>query len=107
MSPEEITISHPGYDARAQQTLRSLWSDDDFADVTLATADDQQIKAHKAILSSASPFFRNILLKHPHQSPLIYLGNMQSGQLEQVLRFIWFSISQVFQGSEVCLLWRV
>ena len=107
MSPEEITISNPGFEARAQQTLRSLWSDDDFADVTLATADDQQIKAHKAILSSASPFFRNILLKNPHQSPLIYLGNMQSGQLEQVLRFISFSISQVFQGSEVCLLWRV
>ena len=96
MSLEDITIAHPGFEARAQQTLRSLWSDDDFADVTLATADDQQIKAHKAILSSASPFFRNILLKNPHQSPLIYLGNMQSGQLEQVLGFIWFSIFSNF-----------
>ena len=84
MATADITISYPGFQAQAQETVRSLWTDEDFADVTLASADDKQMKAHKAVLSSCSPFFRNILLKNPHQSPLLYLGNLHSFQLEQV-----------------------
>ena len=84
MATADITISYPGFQAQAQQTVRSLWTDEDFADVTLASADDKQMKAHKAVLSSCSPFFRNILLKNPHQSPLLYLGNLHSSQLQQV-----------------------
>ena len=84
MATGDITISHPGFQVQAQQTVRSLWTDEDFADVTLASADDKQMRAHKAILSSCSPFFRNILLKNPHQSPLLYLGNLHSSQLQQV-----------------------
>ena len=84
MSTADITISHPGFQTQAQDTVRSLWKDDDFADVTLASVDDKQVKAHKAVLSSCSPFFKNILLKNPHQSPLLYLGNLHSSQLKQV-----------------------
>ena len=84
MARADITISHPGFQVQAQQTVRSLWTDEDFADVTLASADDKQMKAHKAILSFSSPFFRNILLKNPHPSPLLYLGNLHSSQLQQV-----------------------
>ena len=84
MSTADITISHPGFQTQAQNTVRSLWKDEDFADVPLASVDDKQVKAHKAVLSSCSPFFKNILLKNPHQSPLLYLGNLHSSQLKQV-----------------------
>ena len=84
MSTADITISHPGFQTQAQNTVRSLWKDEDFADVTLASVDDKQVKAHKAVLSSCSPFFKNILLKNPHQSPLLYLANLHSSQLKQV-----------------------
>ena len=85
MSTADITISHPGFQTQAQNTVRSLWKDEDFADVPLASVDDKQVKAHKAVLSSCSPFFKNILLKNPHQSPLLYLSNLHSSQLKQVL----------------------
>ena len=84
MSTADITISHPGFQTQAQNTVRSLWKDEDFADVPLASVDDKQVKAHKAVLSSCSPFFKNILLKNPHQSPLLYLANLHSSQLKQV-----------------------
>ena len=41
MATADITISYPGFQAQAQQTVRSLWTDEDFADVTLASADDK------------------------------------------------------------------
>ena len=42
----------------APNTFHQLWNDKGFLDVTLASSDDQQIKVHKAILSSSSSFFK-------------------------------------------------
>ena len=47
--------------------------DKDFFDVTLAW-DDEQIHAHKVILSACSPFFRNILRRNLHQNPILFAG---------------------------------
>ena len=73
----------------APNTFKQLWGDQDFADVTLATADDRQIKAHKVIISSCSPFFRNILVRNPHANPLIYLKGVSHEHLESALKFIY------------------
>ena len=69
--------------------------DQNFTDVTLATVDDQQIKAHKVILSALSPVFRNILLRNPHQNPLIYLMDVQYYDLKLLLQYIYHGECQV------------
>ena len=51
--------------------LNSLWKNENFLDVTIA-CDDDQIDAHKVILSASSPFFQNILNRNPHSHPLLY-----------------------------------
>jgi predicted RNA-binding Zn-ribbon protein involved in translation (DUF1610 family) len=79
----------------APNTFKQLWGDRDFTDVTLATADDQQVKVHKVIISSCSQFFRNLLSKHPHPSPLIYLKGVGYKELERVLRFIYLGQCEV------------
>jgi hypothetical protein len=73
----------------ALNTFKELWGDQDFADVTLATADDRQIKAHKVIISSCSPFFRNILVQNTHANPLLYLKGVSPDHLENVLKLIY------------------
>ena len=60
------------FETNAFNTIKQLWKDEVFADVTLATVDNKQIRAHKVILSSNCSFFRNLLLNNPHQNPLIY-----------------------------------
>ena len=42
----------------------SCLSDDDLTDVTLASYDDLQKKAHKIILLAPSTFFRNLLINN-------------------------------------------
>merc|ERR1719220_247836 len=59
-----------------------------FFDVTLA-CDDEQIQAHKVILSACSPFFRNILRRNPHQHPLLYLKGVKYKELLSVLNFMY------------------
>ena len=70
---ETVILSSTDLATSAPQILRHLWTDKDFTDVTLATADNQQITVHKAILSACSPFFRHLLVTNPHPKPLLYL----------------------------------
>ena len=97
-------LSWAQFDTNAPNTFRQLWNDQDFADVTLATVDHQQIKAHKVILSSCSQFFRNILLKNPHPNPLLYLKDIKHKELELVMKFIYLGQCEVGQYDLECFL---
>ena len=71
------------FENNISSTLRELRNDKDFFDVTLA-CDDEQIQAHKVILSASSPFFKSILRRNPHQHPLLYpnvLNSMYHGEV--------------------------
>ena len=80
--------------------LSKLWSDNYFVDVTLATADNKQINAHKVILGSASTFFQEVLLKNQHRNPLIYLKDVKYAELALVLEFIYLGQCEV-KSSEL------
>ena len=95
MADFKMTLNSNYFESNALNTIRQLWNDQDFSDVTLATVDNQQIKAHKFILSSNSPFFRNILLNNPHQHPLLYLKGIRHRELEMVMQFIYLDECQV------------
>ena len=74
-----------------------LRDDKEFADVTLACEDGQQIEAHKVILAASSPVFEKILGEtklHPH--PLVYLRGFQLQDLEPILDFLYFGEANVF-----------
>ena len=89
MEDEKMFFTLNDFSANVPNTFRQFWNDKDFTDVTLATEDDQQISAHKVILSSFSQFFTNILIKNQHQNPLIYLKGIRYAELEMVLKFIY------------------
>ena len=78
--------------------LRSLWESGEFLDVTLV-CDDGQVEAHKVILSSASPFLREILQRNPHSHPLLYMRGTSKKDIESVLLFIYSGETQVSQDE--------
>jgi hypothetical protein len=69
-------------------TLKSLWENEDFLDLTIA-CDDDQISVHKVILSAASPFFLTILKRNPHSHPLLYLRGTKKKDIMSLLDFIY------------------
>ena len=89
MSNNLLALVWNQFQVNAPHTFLQLWNNQDFTDVTLATVDDQQIRAHKVILSSGSLFFQNIFLKHPHQNPLLYLKDVRYKDLELIIEFIY------------------
>jgi len=93
---EKFCLRWNDFESNISTAFRELRDDKDFFDVTLA-CDDEQIQAHKVILSACSPFFRNVLRRNPHQHPLLYLKNVKYSDLQSVLNFMYHGEVNVAQ----------
>jgi len=96
MSSEKFCLRWNDFESNISVAFRELRDDKDFFDVTLA-CDDEQIQAHKVILSACSPFFRNILRRNPHQHPLLYLKGVKYSDIQSVLNFMYHGEVNVAQ----------
>jgi len=85
---EKFSLRWNDFEHNISQAFRELRDEEDFFDVTLA-CEDEQIQAHKVILSAGSPFFRNILKRNKHQNPLLYLKGVKYTDLQYVLSFMY------------------
>jgi len=95
-SCEKFCLRWNDFETNISVAFRELREDKDFFDVTLA-CDDQQMQAHKVILSACSPFFRSVLKKNPHAHPLLYLKGVKYVDLVAVLNFMYHGEVNVAQ----------
>ena len=92
---DELCLKWDGFQENTSKAFVNSHKNVDFADVTLACEDGPTIKAHKIILSSSGPFFKNILRKTDHPHPMIYMRNVKSSDLEALLDFIYLGEAKV------------
>ena len=97
MNSGNYNLSWENFETYTTNAFERLYSDEEFTDVTLACDGDKQLKAHKSILSSCSPFFKLILSKHPHPQPLIYLRGISHNTLTSIVKFIYLGQAEVSQ----------
>jgi len=97
MASEKFCLKWNDFEANISSAFREIRDDKDFFDVTLACENDEQISAHKVILSACSPFFRNILRRNQHQHPLLYLKGVKYSDLLSVLNFMYHGEVNVAQ----------
>ena len=96
MHSEQILLQKQGFDYFIKpQLLTDVFTENHFTDVTLVCDGDKQIKAHKVIIGSCSQFFKNILLKNPHNNPLIYLRGIKFEILEAIVKFVYLGETKV------------
>ena len=88
MGSEKFCLSWNDYESNLSVAFRDLREEKEFFDVTLA-CEDEQIEAHKVILSSCSLFFGNILKKNKHPHPLLYLKGVKFCHLKSILDFMY------------------
>ena len=96
MGSEKFCLRWNDFETNISGAFRELREDKDFFDVTLA-CDDQQMQAHKVILSACSPFFRGVLKRNPHAHPLLYLKGVKYVDLVAVLNFMYHGEVNVAQ----------
>merc|ERR1712106_83794 len=96
MGSEKFCLRWNDFESNISSAFRELREDKDFFDITLA-CDDEQIQAHKVILSACSSFFRNVLRRNSHQHPLLYLKGVKFTDLQSVLNFMYHGEVNVAQ----------
>jgi len=88
------SMSWPELESERTAAFSSMLTKRELTDVTIACEDDQ-IQAHKVILSAASLMFQNVLNKNPHNHPLLYFHGIKKKQMEIVLDFIYSGEAKV------------
>ena len=88
-STEKLCLQWSDFKENLTISFKELCEDKDFADVTLACEDGQQIEVHKTVLASSGPFFMEMLKKHKHPHPLILMRGIKSKHLATVLDFLY------------------
>ena len=88
MSSENFCLRWNDFETNINEAFRDLRASKDFLDVTLV-CEDEQIQAHKVILSACSSFFHSMLRRNAHQHPLIYMKGIKFSDLQSVLCFMY------------------
>ena len=96
---EKLCLQWNDFQDNIKIAFGNLREDNDFADVTLACEDGQQVEAHKVILAASSPFFQKLLGRNKHPHPLIYMRGMKSDDLLAIVDFLYRGEANVFQEN--------
>ena len=96
---EKVCLRWNDFQENINTAFGSLREDTEFADVTLACEDGQQIAAHRVILAASSPFFQNLLQRTRHPHPLIYMKGLKFEDLLATVDFIYCGEANVFQEN--------
>ena len=96
---EKFSLKWNDFQSNISKTFSALRTEEDFQDVTLVSADLQQVSAHKVVLSACSKYFKNILQQNRHSNPLLCLDGVTSSELQSVLDYIYQGEVQVYQEN--------
>ena len=93
-SSQQISLKDHSYffhNLASEAHLEISEKNKEFADITLACEDGQQMEAHRVILASPNPLFQVLLSWNNHAHPLIYLRGMIFHDLARfALKTTWF-----------------
>ena len=81
------------------ESFNNLRKDQDLCDVTLVCEDNQQIKAHKVVLSSSSFLLKNVLKTVTHTHPLLYFWDVKERDLHKIVDFIYTGQVEIYQSD--------
>ena len=96
---EKLCLQWNEFHDSLKSAFGNLRDDPDFADVTLACEDGQQVEAHKVILAASSPFFQRLLGRNKHAHPMIYMRGMKSDDLLAIVDFLYRGEANVLQEN--------
>ena len=99
MANEKLCLKWNDFQDNISKAFESLGDSLDFSDVTLACEDGQQVEAHKVVLISSSPFFKNLLQRNKHPHPLIYMRGLKSKDLVAMIDFLYHGEANVYQEN--------
>ena len=98
-STEKCSLTLETHQVILSETFSDLRNTYKFSDVTLVCEDNQQIKAHKVILSASSSLLMQMLVGVNHSHPLLYFWDIKERDLAKIVDFIYNGQVEVYQSD--------
>ena len=86
---DKFSLKWHDFETNISNSFRKLRNTDDFYDVTLVSDDQEQMLAHKVVLSASSEYFNTVLKSNKHSHPMICLNGINSIGLTNILDYIY------------------
>ena len=96
---ERVCLKWNEFQENLNSAFGSLRGSDAFTDVTLACVDGKLLEAHRIILATSSPVFKELLGKSKHPHPIVYMRGMISDDLVAILDFLYFGETNVHKEN--------
>ena len=88
-----------GFQENVKNTFSSLRKYPEFADVTLACEDGNQVEVHKVVLAASSPYFYTLLTRNKHSHPMIYMRGLTFPDLVDLVDFFYYGEANIYHEN--------
>ena len=96
---EKFCLKWNDFQLNIRSSYEELRKNLDFSDVTLLCEEDQQMEAHRIILTACSPFFSSVLKRANQSHPIIYMRGLKAKDLGSILDFIYHGEANIYQAD--------
>ena len=104
MASQILNLTRNDFEQCVTQSFKDLYNENNFLDVTLVSEDGKEIQAHKAVLGSCSSVLKNILVRNPHQHPLIFITGVSNDHLKSMIKFMYLGQTEIAEENLESLL---
>merc|ERR1712126_677185 len=87
MTAKSVQLNWDNCSEQLIDTLKKLWTDEGFTDVTLVFDDGQTIGVNSTLLATISPIFKNAIRGKHRQNPYFFLFGMDIMSIKSLLEF--------------------
>ena len=94
---EKFCLKWNDFQSNVSNSFSLLRNEDYLHDVTIVSDDNEQIAAHKLVLSACSEYFKSIFRRNKHPNPLLCLEGVSSKDVRNVMDYIYNGEVQIFQ----------
>ena len=96
---EKLCLQWNDFKDNIETSFKNLREETDFADVTLASEDGEQVDAHKVVLAASSPIFRKMLKRNQNTHPLIFMRGVKMDDLVAIVDFLYRGEANICQEN--------
>ena len=96
---KKCIVTREKFQETVSVAFSALHNNQDFSDVTLVCEDNQQIEAHKVVLSASSLLLKRMLLGVQHSHPLVYFWDIRERDMVKIVDFIYNGQVEVYHSD--------
>ena len=98
-SSDKFSLKWNDFEKNVSKSFSQLRKETGLFDVTLVSSDQQQVSAHRLVLSACSDFFKTIFHSNTHSHPLLYLDGVDNREINLMLDYIYQGEVQIYQDN--------